>query len=195
LAKTLIRKRSESRLSLSRSSSISSLSEKNPLLFIINDDQFYGGFKDFLEKCYAIENLIFYLEAAEFYEKFSERSEEQSKELAQRITTTFIEPGSLLEINVDDEVRENVLTRVSKNEIIPKLFQYASKAVLFLPIFLLPPLLFQTIVFFSAPFISQVSDLLTTDLLAKWKKTKSFNELWRAKGSPEVLSPIPYYGK
>ena len=148
------------------SSITSSEYEHDPLRYCLQNDEFHESFKQYLDKTYCTENLLFHLEVNHFQETYESVGDEERKATATKIYQTFIQPRADLEVNVDDFTREKISKNFNKGAISSELFTAANKEVYL---------------------------LMESDSFSKWKRTKEFGYIWAKNGSPDFLNPLPKF--
>lgn len=138
----------------------------DPLYYCISNEEFFNSFRSFLEKSLCIENLIFLMEVADYVTGFQGMDSNKKKSEVERLYETYIQEMSPLQINIEDNTRTQIETRVKDQDITEEIFRDAAQ---------------------------EVHELLLSDSVHKWKKTKEFYGVWIKNGSPEVLNPQPEF--
>ena len=155
---------------VSKSRSMMSLSNmdvgEDPFRYCLAHEEFVESFKVFLKKIFCVENLLFYLESTHFRKFYDEIPEDLRPLTALRIFRTYVEVGSHLEVNIDEETREGITAAVRHSQFDGDLFLEATRAIF---------------------------RLMEDDSFPKWQRTKDFRRVWKKNGSLPSLSPTPHF--
>jgi len=85
---------------------------------ILNDKELRAEFKIFVINEYSVENLLF----VENVEVYQSSDIERRRELSGKIISTFLNDNSLMEVNINKELKSRVIDILSKEGPIPELF-------------------------------------------------------------------------
>ena len=138
--------------------------DQDPFRYCLQQEDFVDSFRNYLQRSYCVENLLFYLEATHYRISFDSISEEARKQAASRIIKTYLREGTDLQVNLDDETRVTAEGRFKRGLITEDLFADATRAVF---------------------------RLMEHDSFPKWQRTRDFREVWRSHGSLASLRPSP----
>ena len=137
-----------------------SKSTSSALLLVLESEEYLPSFKEYLSKTFCAENLLFYFDSREYKENFESRTSEGRGATAQRIFSDYIQLGSVLEVNIDDRIRENIV-KCLETKLTKDIYNDANQ---------------------------EVFRVMGSDSFNKWRRTKEFDNIWKKNGSPQVLA-------
>ena len=137
-----------------------SKSTSSALLLVLESEEYLPSFKEYLSKTFCAENLLFYFDSREYKESFESWTSEGREATAQRIFSDYIQLGSVLEVNIDDRIRENIV-KCLETKLKKDIYDDASQ---------------------------EVFRMMESDSFHKWRRTKEFDNIWKKNGSPQVLA-------
>jgi len=117
-------------------------------LLCLRSEETLLPFINFCVKSWCVETILFYLEVEKF-SKLENNKELLAKE-AKAIVDRYVAEGAPLEVNLEFEMRRNILNRVSTGDLHPEMFQRCQK---------------------------HVFKVMYHDTYIQWKRTKEFREL------------------
>lgn len=132
----------------------------------LESDDFRDAFAAYLDSTYCTENLLFYSEATVFANEYEGAPPKTNEVRSGEVSATFVQSGAPLEINIEDQTRTSIVSRVVENKIEATLFEPAAE---------------------------EVYRLMEADSFAKWRRTKEYAALWERTGKNSLLIPSAHY--
>jgi len=96
---------------------------------VLENPHLLEAFTQYTVKDWSVENVLFYKEVEVFENSFAQSTDAQRNELANRIVSEFVIMGAPLEINIEYNMRMNLVKEVKDGKIREDIFKHAKKHI------------------------------------------------------------------
>jgi hypothetical protein len=97
--------------------------EKSPFEIMLEDNEFYSKYMQFLMSQACEENLLFYSSVVEFRSKYNSIPKTIQISFATRVFESYIKESSVYELNIDSSMRDAIEERIKNNNIDRNMFR------------------------------------------------------------------------
>jgi hypothetical protein len=97
--------------------------EKSPFEIMLEDNEFYSKYMQFLMSQACEENLLFYSSVVEFRTKYNSIPKTIQMSFATRVFESYIKESSVYELNIDSSMRDAIEERIKNKNIDRNMFR------------------------------------------------------------------------